>query len=290
MSRISRLVDAAKKLVFGPSVRTAINSEYVTQLELARELDRLQSAIRASMPGNPAGYGFKAYSQADEDGLLWEIVARLGIERGTFVEIGVGDGRENNTHFLLLNGWRGVWVDGSQENIAYIHRHLPPQSSRLAVVQAFVDATNVVPTVEPPLRQIGSQAVDVVSIDIDGNDVHVAVPLVAALQPAVVVAEYNARWRWPLSFTVPYQPNRRWAEDDFHGCSLAQWVDQLSAYRLVSCNLAGTNAFFVRRDRADVFPTYPPELLEQPARFFLAGLSAGHKATLKAFAEALKSP
>ena len=77
------------------------------------------------MPENPAAGGFKVYSQADEDGLLEEITRQLGIDRGHFIEIGCGDGRENNSHYLLLKGWRGVWVDGIRQNIAAIELALP---------------------------------------------------------------------------------------------------------------------------------------------------------------------
>ena len=86
------------------------------QLELSRELARLQADVRTAMPDNPAACGFKVYSQADEDGIIEEICRRLGIERGHFIEIGCGDGRENNSHYLLLKGWRGIWVDGDANN------------------------------------------------------------------------------------------------------------------------------------------------------------------------------
>ena len=47
-------------------------------------------------------YGFKAYSQCDEDGIIQEIFQRIGVTNKTFLEIGVGDGLENNTLFLLF--------------------------------------------------------------------------------------------------------------------------------------------------------------------------------------------
>ena len=49
-------------------------------------------------------YGFKVYSQCDEDGIIQEIFKRIGEESRTFVEFGVGDGLENNTVKLLLEG------------------------------------------------------------------------------------------------------------------------------------------------------------------------------------------
>jgi hypothetical protein len=52
------------------------------QLELSKELARLQAEVRATMPDNPAACGFKVYSQADEDGILEEIARRIGIAGG----------------------------------------------------------------------------------------------------------------------------------------------------------------------------------------------------------------
>jgi hypothetical protein len=58
-------------------------------------------------------HGFKAYSQNDEDGIIQEIFHRIGTVNKNFVEIGVGNGLENNTLYLLLQGWRGLWVESN---------------------------------------------------------------------------------------------------------------------------------------------------------------------------------
>src|SRR5262245_40537087 len=39
-------------------------------------------------------YGFKVYSQNDEDGIIQEIFRRIGSSNRTFVEFGAGDGLE----------------------------------------------------------------------------------------------------------------------------------------------------------------------------------------------------
>lgn len=55
-------------------------------------------------------YGYKVYSQNDEDGILHEIFQRIGIEYHIFVEFGVDKGIESNCHSLLLQGWHGIWI------------------------------------------------------------------------------------------------------------------------------------------------------------------------------------
>ena len=256
------------------------------QLELAREVKRLQNDVRETMPDNPAVRGFKVYSQADEDGILEHICNRLQLERGSFVEIGCGDGRENNTHYLLLKGWRGVWVDGDAANIAAI-RAVLPEVERLRIVQKVVTQENVA-LVAAVVDANLTEGLDVLSIDIDGNDLAIARTAATLWMPKILLCEYNAKFPYPMVAEVAYNAEHRWSGDDYHGASLGACVEALKAqYRLICCNLAGTNAFFVRLDIASQFQAYPPERLYQPARFYLTALRSGHPASVSFLRNAL---
>jgi hypothetical protein len=281
LPQLKRSVRAALQSTAAPAA-FVLNAQL--QLELARELGRLQAELRSSMPENPAGYGYKVYSQADEDGIVANVCERLGLASGMFAEIGCGDGRENNTHLLLLKGWKGIWIDGNPSNIGAIRTALPA-SRRLQVIEAVVTRENVVELLRPALAP--GAALDLLSVDVDGNDLPIAQAAVAALAPKIVVAEYNAKFPYPLAIGVSYDPRRAWQGDDYHGASLAAWVEALPGHRLVCCNLAGTNSFFVRRDLARVFDAYPPERLYQPARFHLTAMQSGHRPTLSFLADAL---
>jgi hypothetical protein len=124
-------------------------------------------------------------------------------------------------------------------------------------------------------------ALDLLSVDVDGNDLAIAESAIKAWSPKIVIGEYNAKFPPPLQLEVAYDPQHRWARDDYHGASLAAWVERLKpGYQLVSCNLAGTNAFFVREDFAERFQRYPHAQLYQPARFHLTALRSGHAPSL----------
>jgi SAM-dependent methyltransferase len=251
--------------------------DMLLQVELSRELERLQDKTAQETPGNPAAHGFKVYSQADEDGILEAIFERLEIDRGSFVEIGCGTGLENNTHYLLLKGWRGVWVDGDPANIAAIRAALPP-NERLRVVEAMVDRESAPSLVDQEaLTALGG--LDLLSVDIDGNDLDVVVACANAWRPRVVTVEYNAKFPPPAVVHIAYDPTHRWNGDDYHGASLGAFIARLSDYRLISCNLAGTNAFFVRLDLTAMFADHPAKSLYQPARFHLTALRSGHAPT-----------
>jgi hypothetical protein len=65
--------------------------------------------------GNPRRllrYQSQVCSQNGEDGIIREIFRRIGTTTKILVEVGVGDGCENNTAFLLSQGWTGFWIDG----------------------------------------------------------------------------------------------------------------------------------------------------------------------------------
>ena len=242
------------------------------------EIRAVTEEIRRLTPDNPALAGFKGYSQADEDGIIEEIFRRIGGGR-TFMEIGIGDGTENNTHYLLLKGWSGTWVDGNPDSIASIRAALPGNPQRLEIVEQFVDADNIAGL---------ARDVDFLSLDIDGNDLHVLRRYLAAASPKVVCVEYNARFPPPLVIAVAYNSSHRYAEDDYQGASLQAFVDLMAGYRLVACTVSGVNAFFVRNDLAGKFTEYPAAQLFQPYRYHLFYPRGGQEPTLKFLADALR--
>lgn len=223
--------------------------------------------------------GLKVYSQNDEDGIIQEIFARIGLGTQTFVEFGVDNGLENNTLKLLLEGWNGLWLEGSETNVAQINTKFRAviQQGRLQVRHAFIDKSNI----NHLIGQSYTGEIDLISIDVDGNDIHLLESL-DIVSPRVVVIEYNGKFPPPLSIAQVYNPAHRWQGTDYGGSSLAAIasVAERKGYRLVGCNITGVNAFFVRHDLIeDKFcPPYTAENHYQPARYFLwPTFVAGHE-------------
>ena len=217
-------------------------------------------------PDNPCLKGFRVYSQTDEDGIIEEIFRRIGGGK-TFIEIGCGDGLENNTHYLLLKGWNGHWIDGDTESISRIQHNLPNNPGRLRVEKMFIDIENI--------GSIASDA-DFLSLDIDGNDLHILKKFMEVARPKVICVEYNAKFPPPLPISVKYDKAHRWKEDDHMGASLQAFADLLTEYQLVCCGLAGLNAFFVRKEFTSAFSAYPIESLYRPFRIELFHPHSGH--------------
>ena len=56
-------------------------------------------------PDKLNSYELKVFSQNGEDGIIEEILSRIGVTIGYFVEFGAGNGLQNNTAYLLTKGW-----------------------------------------------------------------------------------------------------------------------------------------------------------------------------------------
>ncbi len=187
----------------------------------------------------------KHYSQNGEDGVLAEIFRRVGTTDRYFVEFGVEDGLENNTRYLLqMQGWSGVWLEGSAEKALQASQTFAQLPVR--IFNSFIDRDNIATLFETAQVPV---EFDLLVIDLDGNDFWVWQAL-ANYSPRVVVIEYNASHLPGSTWVMPYDPNHHWDGTNHFGASLDA-LDKLGhqkGYRLVSCDSRGVNAFFVRQD------------------------------------------
>lgn len=252
------------------------------QLLARQEIDRILASERFADPRRLERFGFKAYSQSDEDGIIQEIFRRIGPGGRTFFESGVGYGLENNTVYLLHSGWTGTWIDANPEAAKWIRHDIAPAlgKGQLRFTEKRVTAENI----DSLLRESGvPPELDFFSLDIDGNDYHV-LKAIASIRPRVMAIEYNSKFVPPVSWVMPYDPNNRWALNDRFGVSLSA-LTELAAekgYSLVGCNITGANAFFVREDLLEQHfqPPYTAENFYHPQRYYLIpGIVSGHHPT-----------
>ncbi|MCX7114389.1 MAG: hypothetical protein NTW08_00515 [Gammaproteobacteria bacterium] len=255
------------------------------QASVAILVEQLREKIKVDMPNNPLLSGWSTYAQFDEDGIINHClthIAKVQDLSRTFIEIGCGNGLENNTHQLLLDGYRGVWVDGNAQHITSIANQLGGlQFERLLVQESRVTLDNIVALIEQAARFLSNRNVDFLSCDIDGNDIHFVQAILTVLQPKLICVEYNAKFVPPIRLAMAYHEKHEWAGDDYFGVSLQSWVDVLEQYTLVCCNLSGVNAFFIRNDLLGDQQLYPVEQLFQPCRYYLTQDNKGHACSLK---------
>jgi hypothetical protein len=248
-----------------------------------RDLLQIQLQSQCVNPLNK--FGNKVYSQNDEDGITFEIARRLGISRGTFLELGVGNGTENNTLALLAAGWRGCWLGG--EDLSFGTDVPEGSAKKLGFRKAWLTPQNCAVHAKEEMAGMQISSVDLLSVDLDGNDVRVTEQLLeAGISPRILVIEYNAKFPPPIEFSIDVDDSHQWSGDDYMGASLQFIVNRLSArgYRLVCCSLSGCNAFFVKQEDMEKFSDTPTDIRDifQPARYhFSYLLTSGHPISMR---------
>jgi hypothetical protein len=248
----------------------AIESYRLQQMELPRH-PRYADTLRLLR------HGYAVCSQNGEDGIVEEIFRRIGCTDRVFAEVGIGDGTENNTGFLLSQGWKGYWIDGDGafRNKLSGRSDLPPKCIQSAVT--YVSKENIASVFEG----LGvPKEFDLLSLDIDQNTYHLWEAL-GTYRPRVVIVEYNASIPAHIDWKVSYSADRMWDGSNNFGASLKAFegLGRRLGYALVGCEANGVNAFFVRDDLlGDKFAApYTAENHFEPPRYALP-LDKGHRA------------
>lgn len=226
-------------------------------------------------------FGYKVYSQNDEDGIIKEIFCRIGTTNKEFIEFGVQDGLECNSHYLLHLGWKGLWIEGSKKYCHVMNIKFKPviSNGRLRICNAFITRDNINQLIEE--NSFKSKEPDFLSIDIDGNDWYVW-EAINCIKPRVVCIEYNGKFPPDYYWKQAYNANHSWDGSDWQGASLKamELLGEKKGYQLVGTNINGVNAFFVRKELINnTFLTLKTaEELYNPNRKKLKFYAAGHKA------------
>lgn len=217
---------------------------------------------------------FKVFSEATEDGMIYEIFSRIGTDSKVFVEIGVADGLECNTAFLLTQGWTGVWIDNSAACLD--KARITFADFPVSIVTSFITPQTADLIVK---KYIQSSSVDLLSIDIDSYDYYIW-DAINCIQPRVVIIEYNSSLPPHVSQTIEYSAVTQPPVGSIYFGASLQALAKLGhkkGYALVGCSVTGVNAFFVRHDLVgDHFcAPFTAENHYEPPRYGLIG-RVGH--------------
>ena len=220
---------------------------------------------------NLINYGFKVYSQADEDGIINEILNRISVNSKTFIELGVQEGEECNTLFLLKSGWKGLWVDLST-NIDVLNKNFSKYLDKnLRFEKKKITINNLNSILENNKNFLG-KTIDILSIDLSRNTYHILKSL-DFYKPNVIVTEYNAKLRDKIEWVSEYDEDDVWHGTDDFGASLKSFQKMLGnkGYDLVGCNITGANAFFVKKELINekFLNNFSSEFHYEPLRIWL---------------------
>ena len=102
---------------------------------------------------------------------------------------------------LAALGWRGFWVGG--EDLAFT----VPQSRKFTYLRTWKTLDNIVQFAQQGRSFLKSNELDVVSLDLDGNDIYFVEKLLANnIKPKLFIVEYNAKFPPPIRFRIDYDP------------------------------------------------------------------------------------
>ena len=177
-------------------------------------------------------------SQTGEDGVLEHILSVILPGTKVAVEFGARDGKSLSNTWRLEHqaGWRRWLFDVEPGGNPQVHK-------------ALLTAENINEVFD---RAGVPQVIDVLSIDVDGNDLWLWRAL--RRRARVVVIEYNAAIKPGRCISIAYNPAHRWDGTTYHGASLSALcvVGREKGMRLV--HATALNGFFVLEQEASALP------------------------------------
>ena len=225
---------------------------------------RYQEMARAGNTPSIDDTGYRVYSQFAEDGIFVFLFAVIGTHSRTFIDIGASDGIRSNCANLAINfGWHGLFIDGNADAIARGERYYSTHPDTSLYPPRFACAMVKRSNINQIIAEAGfSGEIDLLSVDIDGNDYWIWEAL-DCVQPRVVCIETHVE-KGLRNLVVPYDENRVYpgVHPDYFGASPVAMVNlaKRKGYRLVGANRFGFNTIYVRNDLApDLIPEKPVE-------------------------------
>lgn len=247
--KVDRLAEAVDKLLAAQKQDEKWRSVFRRQMNAL--IRHAYVAADVPAPYALAGQRFRLRSQNEEDGIILALMKAGGLKTRRFVEIGSGSTGGNAATLAADFGWSGLMVDASTKAIEQAQLTFAFNPG-VTAVRAMVSPKSI----NKLLTQHGFDGeVDLLSIDVDSIDYWLLEAL-TAVSPRVLIMEYNALFGPTRAVSLPNAPKPDDAPKGYSGASLAaiEALARRKGYRLVLCEEAGINAFFLRNDVAPEVP------------------------------------
>jgi hypothetical protein len=201
---------------------------------------------------NPINFRHRITSQWGEDGIIEEIFRRIGTRNNVCVEVGAWDGKYLSNTWALWHerNWSALLVEGDAERVQALKESLR-EFDRVKICGAYVSIDGPLSLDNLLAKHDLPTQLDLISIDIDGDDYHVFDSM-RDFQPRVVIVEYNP--------TVPPEVDLIQVPGEYFGASALSLVKlaHTKGYKLVCCT--ETNCFFVLASEYEALGFHEPNL------------------------------
>jgi hypothetical protein len=208
-------------------------------------------------------YRKNIHSQHGEDGIIAELLRRLGITTGWCCEFGAWDGKYlSNTFALIEQGWHGVYIEGDPVRAKDLERTAAEQANRIVPICAFVQPVAGPGSLDSLLSNTTiPEEFDLLSVDVDSCDYQIWQSL-SNYRPKLVVIEIDSTFEPGVEHI--FQSSEHKNTTSF--TSMLK-LGQEKGYTLV-CHTG--NMFFVRNDLVDKVGL-PDSERQNPNRLFTYG-------------------
>jgi len=219
---------------------------------------------------------FKAYeknvqSQFGEDGVIGEVFKRMGVQKGMCVEFGAWDGIHlSNAWNLWSNfGWEALLIEGDPAKFTTLLANTKGHGN-VKAMNVFVDVSGNNSLDAIFSRMSLPSEIDLLSIDIDGNDYYIFENL-KNHRPRLIIVEYNP--------TIPPEIDLVQTPGSYFGCSAFALYNlgKSKDYRLI--HMTDTNMFFVRMEDFDKLNIDEPSLESLFPRKYLTSVFTSYDGT-----------
>src|ERR1035437_342237 len=147
---------------------------------------------------------YKMFAQFGEEAVFDYIFQNIGTTNKYVVDFGASELNSglSNSKYLFENGWSGLLMDGKSDGNPLIK-------------EEFITAENICSLFD---KYSVPKEFDLLSIDIDGNDVWVMESIFkGGYKPRVIINELNGCLPVGVNATIKYNPNHVWGENDYYG-------------------------------------------------------------------------
>lgn len=192
----------------------------------------------------------KRYAQFSEENIFDYVFDNIGTDTKFLVDFGANGLNQgmSNSKYLLDKGWKGLLMDGDN-------------SGNEMIKKEFITAENIC---ELFAKYEVPFIFDFLSIDIDGNDLHILKKILdGGYFPRVIYNEFNGTLPVNESLTIKYNPTHTWGEDNYYGASFLAFKKMLAGYGYTLVHqIATTNMLFINEkdvEQKEYGITYQPQ-------------------------------
>lgn len=200
-------------------------------------------------------YEFSNFSQNGEDGIIEFFTKNLKKNNKFFVEIGSGNGLQNNSTNLVLNNWSGIVLDFTKNMTEYNNLLKIIGSEKILTIGTYLNLSNISEVIEYFI----DKEISFFSLDIDSFDFYIMNEILKkGILPKILCLEYNS-FLGKEPITVEYHEvfNHKVLDKKrglYFGVSLNAWRELLTKYNydFICVDKNGVNSFFVLKGSLNI--------------------------------------